>query len=99
MSADDPDIYVEVQPNADGSFDIVIYCRASPLPGHDLRFAEHWPESRHTWSPTRRELKRLKREGRDPYDEALRRGRHALEAHRAAAEQDAALRAQIRRLT
>jgi len=97
MSADDPDIYVEVRPNTDGSFDIVPFHRL-PLLGARAG-AQHVPLGTHTWTPTRRELKRLKREGRDPYDEAMRRGRHVLEARRAAAEQDAALRAQFRRLT
>jgi hypothetical protein len=62
---------VQVTPLADGSFSIA------------LTVAGQRDSRPHVWRPTRRELKQLAREGRTPHDEALRRGKRALEFRRA----------------
>ncbi|MBN9375016.1 MAG: hypothetical protein J0I40_06430 [Cellulomonas sp.] len=95
---DDLDVYVEVQPNADGSFDIVPFVRLL-APGGGREGSSHYPSGSHTWRPTRRELKALNRAGIDPFDEAERRARVYLERLRAQREQEADLRRQMRRLT
>jgi hypothetical protein len=61
---------VQVTPLADGSFRIA------------LTLAGQRDGRPHVWTPTRRELKQLAREGRTPYEEALRRGQRALEFRR-----------------